>query len=66
MYNYMISALGRAGRIEEVIDLKREMESRKIRPDSYTYSALISAYSKVGRGGFTDAPCVTMKGSVGV
>ncbi|MCI02565.1 pentatricopeptide repeat-containing protein [Trifolium medium] len=49
MYNTLINALGKAGRIDEVNKFFEQMRSSGINPDVVTYNTLIEIHSKAGR-----------------
>src|SRR5258708_6072785 len=46
----IIQALNQKGRTEDAISILEFMEEQSIKPDSFTYSSLLSACTNVGHG----------------
>eukprot|EP00562_Extubocellulus_spinifer_P035641 CAMPEP_0178683258 /NCGR_PEP_ID=MMETSP0699-20121125/2212_1 /TAXON_ID=265572 /ORGANISM="Extubocellulus spinifer, Strain CCMP396" /LENGTH=1213 /DNA_ID=CAMNT_0020327849 /DNA_START=350 /DNA_END=3992 /DNA_ORIENTATION=+ len=55
-YNSMIAAYGRAGRIQDAMDMFRALKSCGLEPDKFTYTSLIKA--KVESGDVDDAKSI--------
>lgn len=49
MYNTLINALGKAGRIHEANNIFKQMKTNGINPDVVTYYTLIEVHSKAGQ-----------------
>lgn len=48
-FNFVITGYSKAGEMGQAVEMLSLLESRDLKPDVYSYSAIASAYSDVGK-----------------